>query len=69
LGEFLPIGRLFTLGRLLKITKVAQIIGLLFSTAKKYVLILTKMGSAMFFAILLQTPLVTLVGVFYVLGN
>jgi hypothetical protein len=32
LDEFLPIGRLFTLGNFLKITKVANIFGLPFST-------------------------------------
>jgi hypothetical protein len=34
LGEFSPLGRLFTLCSFLKITKVAQILGLPFSTVK-----------------------------------
>jgi hypothetical protein len=34
LGEFSPIGRLFTLGNFVKNTEIAQIIGLLFSTVK-----------------------------------
>jgi hypothetical protein len=34
LGEFSPIGRLFSLGRLLNIRELAQIVGLLFSTVK-----------------------------------
>jgi hypothetical protein len=33
LGEFSPFGRLFSLASLLKISEVAQILGLLFSTA------------------------------------
>jgi hypothetical protein len=34
LGDFSPIGRLFTLGLFTKITKVAQMFGLIFTTAK-----------------------------------
>jgi hypothetical protein len=34
LGEFSPIGRLFTLGLFLEIAKVAQVIGILFSTVQ-----------------------------------
>jgi hypothetical protein len=34
LGEFSPIGQLFTLASVCKITEVGQIFGLLFSTAK-----------------------------------
>jgi hypothetical protein len=33
-GEFSPFGRLFSLGRFSKITQLAQISGLLFSTVK-----------------------------------
>jgi hypothetical protein len=42
LGEFSPIGQLFSLGSLLKITQGAQILGLLFSHRKSNVLILAK---------------------------
>ena len=42
LGEFLPIGRLFSLGSFSKITEVAQISGLLISAVKNPVLILRK---------------------------
>jgi hypothetical protein len=42
LGEFSPIGRLFTLGCVRKITEVAQIYGLHFFHGTIYVLILTK---------------------------
>jgi hypothetical protein len=42
LGEFSPIGWLFTFGTFVKITEVAQIIGLLFFHTKSYVLIFTK---------------------------
>jgi hypothetical protein len=40
LGEFSPNGRLFTLGTLMKITKVAQTSVLLFSRSVDYALIL-----------------------------
>jgi hypothetical protein len=43
LGEFSPIGRFYSLGSFLKITEVAQILGLFFQ-GKSYVLILTKDG-------------------------
>jgi hypothetical protein len=41
LGEFSPIGSLFTLGSFVKITEVAPIIALLFN-GKIYVLIISK---------------------------
>jgi hypothetical protein len=44
LGEFSPLGCLFTLGRLLKMIKVAQIVGLLFFLGNSCALILTTMG-------------------------
>jgi hypothetical protein len=44
LGEFSPIGRLFTLGSILLITEVAQIFVLPFSKLKNCVLILAKNG-------------------------
>jgi hypothetical protein len=45
LGEFSPIVRLFYLGSLLKLSKVAQILGLCITTVQvTYVLILTKNG-------------------------
>jgi hypothetical protein len=52
----------FTFGASLKITEVAQLFGLLFSTLKvKQVLILTKITWATFWAFFSKTYLVTLV--------
>jgi hypothetical protein len=52
LGEFSPFGRLFTLGILTKNTEEDKIVGLLFSSlCKSYVIILTKMDRASFWAI------------------
>jgi hypothetical protein len=48
LGEFLPYGRLFSLGSFLKMIKVAQIIGLLFSTGQDRYDFGHKMGWAFF---------------------
>jgi hypothetical protein len=60
LGEFLPKGRLFTLGIFIKITEVAQNCGLLFFfSLLDYTLILTKKVLATFWAIFSQTHLVT----------
>jgi hypothetical protein len=59
LGEFSPIGRLFTLGRFLKITKVAQIFGQ-FLHGTSELLILAKTGWAVLWAIFSQTLLVTM---------
>jgi hypothetical protein len=42
LGEFSPLGRLFPLGTLPKITKVGQFFGLLFSTEQIMCIVLTK---------------------------
>jgi hypothetical protein len=60
LGEFSPDGRPFTLGSFIKITKVAQNIELLFSLSLDYVLIMTKICWATFWAIFPHTHLVTL---------
>jgi hypothetical protein len=48
LGKFSPLGRLFTLGILLKSKEVDQIFVLLFFDGKSYVLILAKTGWAIF---------------------
>jgi hypothetical protein len=48
LGEFSPVGRLFSLGSFLKITEEAQMVGLLFFYGKILTLILTKKGWASF---------------------
>jgi hypothetical protein len=61
-GEFSPFGRLFSLGRLSKITQLAQISGLLFSTVK-IINFDKKMGWATSWAIFSQTHLVILVGI------
>jgi hypothetical protein len=58
MGGFSPIGLLFSLGFLLRIAKVAQIIGPPFSKGTSYALLLTK--NRLFLAILSQTHLVTL---------
>jgi hypothetical protein len=61
LGEFSPIGWLFTLGSFLKMTEVAQIFGLLFpNVSATYVLILTESGLGNSWASFSQTHLVTL---------
>jgi hypothetical protein len=64
LGKFSPIRVLFTVGSFSKITEVEKNYVPLFSVVKvTYVLILTKKtGWATFWAILLQTHLVTLIG-------
>jgi hypothetical protein len=65
LGEFSPIGRLFnkhTLGIFLKITKAAQIFGLLFSSGPVMYYFDKKMGWATFWATFSKTHLVTLPG-------
>jgi hypothetical protein len=56
LGDFSPIGQLFTLGCLLNITEVALSLGNFFSRGNTYALI----GWATFWAIFSQTHLVTL---------
>jgi hypothetical protein len=61
LGEFSPFGRLFTLGRFVKITDVAHIFGLHFSAVVLIGLILARMSLATLWAILSQTLLVALV--------
>jgi hypothetical protein len=58
LGDFLPIGRLFTLGCFLTITETDQIFGLL--QGKSDVFLLTKIGWVTFWAISSQTHLVIL---------
>jgi hypothetical protein len=60
LGEFSPIGRLFTLGSFLKITKVAQFFGQHLSIYKSVVLFVLKKGWSKLCAIFSQTYLVTL---------
>jgi hypothetical protein len=60
LAEFLPIGRLFSLASLLKITVLAETLGLLFSTVPVEYYFLQKMGLATFWAACSQTHLVTL---------
>jgi hypothetical protein len=60
LGEFSPIGRLFSLGRFVKITEVAQSLGLTFFHETSCVLIWGKTGWATPYAIFSQTHLVTL---------
>jgi hypothetical protein len=59
LGEFSTIGWLFTLGSFVKITEVANIIGLLFPTLKLCINF-QKMDWATFWATFSQTRLVTL---------
>jgi hypothetical protein len=54
-GEFSPNGRLLTLGRFSKISEVAQDLGLLFSLNIDFVLILTKIVWATFWAIFSQS--------------
>jgi hypothetical protein len=44
-GEFSPIGRLFSLGNFMKITEVAQIFSYFMPRQQNYVLIVTKTGS------------------------
>jgi hypothetical protein len=60
LGEFSPFGRLFTLGRFLKVARVAQIVWEFLSTAQVMHTFLQEMGWATFWAIFSQTHLVTL---------
>jgi hypothetical protein len=60
LGEFSPIGRLFSFNSFLKITKVANIFWPLFPTVKVYNKFWQKMDWAKFWAIFSQTHLVTL---------
>jgi hypothetical protein len=62
MGEFSPIGLLFTLGSFVKITDVAQIFGLLFPRLKLWVNFDKKIIWATFWTIHLQTDLVTLIG-------
>jgi hypothetical protein len=59
LGEISPVGRLFTLGSILKIIKVTQYLATL-GQGKIYVLYLQRMCWATFWAILSQTNMVTL---------
>jgi hypothetical protein len=59
LDNFLPIGRLFTMGSLKKITEGARILATFFCGIS-YVFSLTKMGWATVRAIFSQTHLVTL---------
>jgi hypothetical protein len=58
LGEFSPIGLLFSLGSLLKITEVAQHSGLLFSSFQFIYKFWQKMAWATIWAIFSQTHLV-----------
>jgi hypothetical protein len=60
LCEFLPNGRLLSLGSFIKITEVAPYFGILFFQSIAYVLILTKIGWATFWGVFLQTHLVAL---------
>jgi hypothetical protein len=60
LGEFLPIGWLFTLGGFLKITEVAQMHVLVVPNLSVTYLFWQKMGWATFWATFSQTHLVTL---------
>jgi hypothetical protein len=60
LGEFSPIGRLFSLGSLLKITEVAQHSGLLFSSFQFLYKFRQKMAWVTIWAISSQTHLVTM---------
>jgi hypothetical protein len=63
LGEFSPIRVLFAFGSFSKITEVEKKLCATFFHGESYVLILTKKtGWATFWAILLQTHLVTLIG-------
>jgi hypothetical protein len=66
LGEFSPVGRLFTLGRFLKITYVAQIVGQYLSTAQVTQTSLEEMGWAAFWVTFSQTHLVTLIRALFV---
>jgi hypothetical protein len=60
LGEFSPIGRLFSFDRLVKITEVAKIIVLLIFLSKSCELYMIKMGLGTFWPIFLQTHLINL---------
>jgi hypothetical protein len=60
LGEFSPIGWLFLLGSYLRITEVAHIFGLLYSSVKFKNKCWQKIGWATFWAIFSQPNLVTL---------
>jgi hypothetical protein len=60
LGEFSPIGRVVYFRLVLKITTVAQFIGLLFFTVQVKYKFRHKLVLATYWAILLQTHLVTL---------
>jgi hypothetical protein len=59
-GEFSPVGLSFTRAVFWKIREVANIFGLLFSSAKFMHLVFTKRGWDTFWAIFSQTHLVTL---------
>jgi hypothetical protein len=60
LGEFSPIGKLFSLGSFLKITEVAGTLGLRFFHGTSYEMSFIKRGLATFWAFFSQTHLVTL---------
>jgi hypothetical protein len=60
LDEFCPNGSLFTLGSGLKITEVAHILELLFSTSPECIALGKKTGWATFWATFSRTHLVTL---------
>jgi hypothetical protein len=59
-GEFSPNESLFTLGSFMKITEIAQFLGLLFSTVKVVQKFGQKMCWATFWAIFSRTHLATL---------
>jgi hypothetical protein len=60
LGEFSPIGRLFTLGNLVQITEIAKIIGHVFSSVKGVCLFSQYLDWATFWGTFSLTHLATL---------